>query len=107
MRRYLDRAGITTPGGPHLMRHSCATHMHDRGAPLRGIQRILGHSRLDTTAIYTHVSTAKLVEFHARYHPHGDLASTTGCPEVPRSSAIQDRAIQAQNAAPKGETDPN
>lgn len=82
-RRYLNRAGITMRGATHLMRHSCATHLHDRGAPLLGIQRILGHSRLDTTAIYTHVSTAKLVELHARYHPHGDLASTNDREDTP------------------------
>jgi integrase/recombinase XerD len=111
VRRHLDRADIPIPGSCHLLRHSAATHMHDRGAPLRGIQRILGHSRLDTTAIYTHVSTAKLIELHARYHPHGDLApdapgpaDAPGSADAPdaapaRSPAIQDVVVPPPESA--------
>ncbi len=72
IREYLDRIGFQQPGACHLLRHSCATHLMDGGAGLRAIQCILGHSRLDTTAIYTHVSNRKLTEIHARCHPHGD-----------------------------------
>lgn len=75
VRRYLDEAGYRGKGGPHLLRHACATHMLEGGANLPSIQRMLGHSRLDTTAIYTHVSAMRLRDVHARCHPFGDLAA--------------------------------
>jgi integrase/recombinase XerD len=95
VRRYLDKIGVTISGGPHLLRHSAATHMMDRGAGLRAIQRILGHSRLDTTAIYTHVSTDQLREVHARCHPLGDQAESvnteqSGSSETSQAPDIQD-----------------
>lgn len=71
VRRYLTKAGICTRGGPHLLRHACATHMLDHGADLRTIQTLLGHSRLDTTEIYTHVSTSHMRSVHNRTHPRG------------------------------------
>lgn len=69
VRRYMEFAGINKPGACHLFRHACATHMLDRGADIRFIQALLGHSQLSTTEIYTHVSIEKLKSIHAATHP--------------------------------------
>jgi RHS repeat-associated protein len=79
--KQMKRVGITKPGASHLFRHSCATHMHENGADIRHVQEMLGHARLDTTQIYTHVSIKALQEVHARCHPHGGELSL----EVPAS----------------------
>ena len=73
VKRTMKQAGIEKPGSCHLLRHTCATHMHDNGADIRFIQQLLGHARLDTTQIYTEVSITKLTEVHHRTHPHATL----------------------------------
>jgi integrase/recombinase XerC len=55
---------------PHLLRHACGTHLHDNGVSLLGIQRLLGHSNLATTQIYTRVSTGRMLEVYRKAHPH-------------------------------------
>lgn len=78
VRRLMDTARVRISGSCHLLRHTCATHMLERGADIRLIQQLLGHVRLDTTAIYTHVSIQHLKEVHTRCHPHGRDGIATG-----------------------------
>jgi integrase/recombinase XerD len=77
IKRYIERAGFNVIGSCHLFRHAMATHMLDNGADIRFIQAILGHSNLETTAIYTHVSIHKLKEIHTATHPAKSVRSTS------------------------------
>ena len=71
VREAARKAGIDRRINPHAIRHACATHMLRAGADLRHIQQLLGHSRIDTTEIYTHVDATDLANVHARTHPRG------------------------------------
>jgi integrase/recombinase XerD len=70
---WLAKAGLKRKGCCHILRHTCATHMLENGADIRFIQQLLGHEKLDTTAIYTEVSIKQLQEVHARCHPSAHL----------------------------------
>jgi len=55
---------------PHQLRHACATHMHDHGAPIQAVAAMLGHSRLSTSQIYTRVSPVRMLDVYRKAHPH-------------------------------------
>ncbi|MBK5221495.1 MAG: tyrosine recombinase XerD [Acidimicrobiia bacterium] len=75
VRKHGDAAGLADRLTPHVLRHSCATHMVDHGADLRVVQELLGHASVSTTQVYTLVSTERLWAVYDNAHPRARAAT--------------------------------
>ena len=71
IRNYIKKVAEGQRLGPHILRHSFATHLMDNGADIRAVKDLLGHSSLSSTQVYTHIQPEKMKKVYNQAHPHG------------------------------------
>jgi integrase/recombinase XerD len=76
VKKHGDRVGLGERLSPHVLRHSCATHLIDRGADIRAVQELLGHVSISTTQVYTKVTTERLWRVYDSAHPRANKPVT-------------------------------
>jgi site-specific recombinase XerD len=76
VKRWGAAVGLEARLTPHVLRHSCATHMLDHGADLRAVQELLGHASVSTTQVYTRVSTERLFAAYRAAHPRAAVPTS-------------------------------
>jgi integrase/recombinase XerD len=96
VRDYVEAAEIGKHGACHLFRHTMATLLLEGGADIRFIQQMLGHARLDTTQIYTHVSIRMLKQIHSATHPAAQLKRGSEDPAETVQNAVLAQDVPGQ-----------
>jgi integrase/recombinase XerD len=84
VKRWGSEVGLEDKLTPHVLRHSCATHMLDHGADLRAVQEMLGHASVSTTQVYTKVSTERLFAAYRAAHPRATVGGVAPGPVQPQ-----------------------
>jgi integrase/recombinase XerD len=103
VKQHIEAAGIHRPGSCHTLRHAAATHMLEGGADVRFVQELLGHAKVTTTQVYTHVAITKLIEVYGKTHPsaQSERKPTTRPDEaVLKDELLEDLAAEEDEEAP-------